>query len=117
MGLKSIKPEKWISDAVYCWAPSVKKKAKKKTKTQPRWLLEFHYSLSKKCRYKGTWGGAAQLQGAREERPLWMQITGLSTFQWLKWGGESVILCHKKAQAQQALPCCLMQEISPKHLH
>uniref|UniRef100_A0A2K5L028 Uncharacterized protein n=6 Tax=Cercopithecidae TaxID=9527 RepID=A0A2K5L028_CERAT len=30
---------------------------------------------------------------------------------------KSVTLCQKKASAQQALPCCLIQEISPKHLH
>uniref|UniRef100_A0A8C7BTW8 Uncharacterized protein n=1 Tax=Neovison vison TaxID=452646 RepID=A0A8C7BTW8_NEOVI len=29
---------------------------------------------------------------------------------------KSMTLCQKKAQAQQALPCCLIQEISPKHL-
>uniref|UniRef100_A0A2K5QFK5 Uncharacterized protein n=1 Tax=Cebus imitator TaxID=2715852 RepID=A0A2K5QFK5_CEBIM len=29
---------------------------------------------------------------------------------------KSVTLCQKKASAQQALPCCLIQEISLKHL-
>lgn len=64
---------------------------------------------------QGTWKRDRALQSVREGPHLRVQITGLSTFQGKKWR-RSMTRCQKKAQAQQALPCCLIQEIFPKHL-
>uniref|UniRef100_A0A2K5I5A3 Uncharacterized protein n=1 Tax=Colobus angolensis palliatus TaxID=336983 RepID=A0A2K5I5A3_COLAP len=66
---------------------------------QPPQKVFLQGHLEKGWRSAKCQGGVAALDGEKVEKR------------------KSVTLCQKKASAQQALPCCLIQEISPKHLH
>uniref|UniRef100_A0A8C5Y846 Uncharacterized protein n=1 Tax=Microcebus murinus TaxID=30608 RepID=A0A8C5Y846_MICMU len=51
--------------------------------------------------------GSAKCQGG---------VAALDANNWPQHIPREKVEKRKKAQAQQALPCCLIQEISPKHL-
>uniref|UniRef100_A0A8D2AVC1 Uncharacterized protein n=1 Tax=Sciurus vulgaris TaxID=55149 RepID=A0A8D2AVC1_SCIVU len=73
---------------------------------QPPQEVFIQGHLEKGCRSAKCQGGAATLDANN-----WSQHIPR-----VKVGEKSVTLFQKKAPAQQALPCCLIQEISPKHL-